>query len=673
MNDAVAPFWLHGRRLRAEREAERIFEMSPALLAVAGFDGYLRRFNPAFEVFGYSREELLSRPWAEFAHPNDRERMLQAAASLELGADVVELENRVICRDGSLRWVEWSTRVVPEEGLFYAAGRDMTESRRAVEEQAALRRVATLVARETALDKVLAALGREVGEVLAVHATHVGRYDGDDTVVSVAQWGSYAGVEVGERFPLQGDSVSARVLRTGQPARMDSYEDAPGVIASTVRKIGIRFSIGVPISVEGRLWGVMIATSKDVPFPTETEARLQAFTDLVATAISNATARARVRVLANEQAALRRVATLVAQGVPPAEIFSAVSEEVSRLFSSHGATVDLATAVRFDPGPEVVLVGASTILEGLPLGARWEPMDLYVSSRVLRTGRPARIDESELDAVGGPVAQSLRQMGLLSQVGTPIIVEGELWGAMTMNAKEALPSDTEERLEKFTELLGTAIANAESRSELAASRLRIVAASDDARRRIERDLHDGVQQRLVSVGLELHELEAAMPPNEELQGQAARVTSGLDSALEDLVEIARGIHPAILSQGGLSPALKGLARRSGVPVQLDADVDSRLPEQVEVAAYYIVSEALTNAAKHACASVVHVDAVAQNDTLCLSIRDDGIGGADPRQGSGLLGLQDRVEALGGRLKVESARGSGTSLGVTLPLKEPMLR
>jgi PAS domain S-box-containing protein len=375
--------------------------------------------------------------------------------------------------------------------------------------------------------------------------------------------------------------------------------------------------------------------------------------------------------LADEQAALRRMATLVAQGVPPAEIFSAVSAEVSRLFSAHGTTVDLATAVRFDPGPEVVLVGASKTIEGLPLQARWEPIDLYVSSKVLRTGRSARIDESELDAVGGPVAESVRRMDCHSQVGSPIIVEGELWGAMTMNAREALPPDTEERLEKFTELLGTAIANAESRSELAASRRRIVAASDEARRRIERDLHDGVQQQLVSLQLELQELEAAMPPNDELQVHLSRVTNGLDGALKDLVEIARGIHPAILSRGGLTPALQALARRSGVSVQLDADIDSRLPQQVEVAAYYVVSEALTNAAKHARASVVHVDVVAQDGTLRLSIRDDGVGGADPRQGSGLVGLQDRVEALGGMLRVDSPPGSGTSLGVKLPIKEPL--
>ena len=238
MDDPVAPS-VQGRRLRAEREAERIFEMSPALLAVAGFDGYLKRFNPAFEVFGYSREELLSKPWIEFAHPHDRERMQEAATSLERGEDVVQLDNRIVCRDGSLRWVEWSTRVVPEEGLFYAAGRDVTDSRRAAEEQAALRRVATLVARETAPDALFAAVAREVAELLGVDATHLGRYDGE-TVVSVAQWGSHSGVRIGDVFPLDGDSVSLRVLRSGRPARMDAYEEASGAIAATIR--GMEFA-----------------------------------------------------------------------------------------------------------------------------------------------------------------------------------------------------------------------------------------------------------------------------------------------------------------------------------------------------------------------------------------------------------------------------------------------
>ena len=319
MNDAAGTASSEGRRLRAERAAERIFEMSPALLAVAGYDGYLKRFNPAFAVFGYSREELLSRPWIEFAHPHDRERMAQAAAALERGADVVELHNRVVCRDGSLRWVEWKTRVVPEEGLFYAAGRDVTESRRAAEEQAALRRVATLVARETAPDAVFAAVVREVGELLGVDATHLGRFDEDGTVVSVAQWGSHVGVNIGDAFPLEGDSVSVRVLRSGRPARIDTYEEAHGTIAATIRGMGIRSAVGAPISVWGRTWGVMTATTKgEKPFPPETEARLQDFTELVATAISNATAITRRRRLemdvAERSAELERSEAYLAEG-----------------------------------------------------------------------------------------------------------------------------------------------------------------------------------------------------------------------------------------------------------------------------------------------------------------------------------------------------------------------
>ena len=281
MNDAVAPFWLHGRRLRAEREAERIFEMSPALLAVAGFDGYLRRFNPAFEVFGYSREELLSRPWIEFAHPNDRERMLQAAASLERGADVVEMENRVVCRDGSLRWVEWSTRVVPEEGLFYAAGRDVTESRRAAEEQAALRRVATLVARETRARRGVRRRGaRRSARCSAWTPRTWVATTADGTVVSVAQWGSHSGVPIGARFPLEGDSVSARRAPDRQAGAHRRLAPPPGAIAASGRTDTNR--VGGPVVVAGRPWGVMIATTSGGALPPETEPRLEQFTELVA-------------------------------------------------------------------------------------------------------------------------------------------------------------------------------------------------------------------------------------------------------------------------------------------------------------------------------------------------------------------------------------------------------
>jgi signal transduction histidine kinase len=233
--------------------------------------------------------------------------------------------------------------------------------------------------------------------------------------------------------------------------------------------------------------------------------------------------------------------------------------------------------------------------------------------------------------------------------------------------RRPMPPDSEARLASFTELVATAIANAESSGELAASRRRIVAASDDARRRIERDLHDGVQQQLVSLGLELGAMKADPPTGDALKEQLASTTEDVRSVLDGLVEIARGVHPAILSQGGLAAALRALARRSAVPVELHAQIEGPLPDEVEVAAYYVAAEALTNAAKHAHASIVSMDVTTDDGTLTLMVRDNGVGGADPGGGSGLVGLQDRVEALGGTIKIDSSAGSGTCVVVTLPI------
>jgi signal transduction histidine kinase len=244
-----------------------------------------------------------------------------------------------------------------------------------------------------------------------------------------------------------------------------------------------------------------------------------------------------------------------------------------------------------------------------------------------------------------------------------------LWGVVAVGStlEQPLPADIEARLASFTELLAAAIANAESCAALAASRARIVAAADETRRRIERDLHDGIQQHLVSLMLELRKAEATREVD-ELREQLARAARGLGGVLEELGEIAQGIHPAILSDGGLDGALRALARRSAVPVELELRAERRQPEQVEVAAYYVVSEALTNAAKHASASVVHVELEASDAVVRLTIRDDGVGGADPQQGSGLVGLSDRIEALGGTLQVTSPAGRGTTLLIELPVE-----
>jgi len=372
-----------------------------------------------------------------------------------------------------------------------------------------------------------------------------------------------------------------------------------------------------------------------------------------------------LRVLAEEQAALRRVATLVARGVPPEELFAAVVEETGRLFS-----VEYVAMGRYEPdGTLTIVAGSGLAGDNFPVGSQWALGGKNLATLVFETGRPARLSLAD---VSGPIG-AVRPEGIGSGVGAPVIVEGRLWGLLIAGGtpEQPLPADIEARLANFTELMATAIANAQSRAELMASRARIVATADQTRRRIERDLHDGIQQQLVSLSLEVRAAQATVPPQlGELEGALARVADRLSSVFDELREISHGIHPAILSEGGLKPALEALRRRSAVPVELDLHTERRLPEPVEVAAYYVVSEALTNAAKHAHASVVQVEVDTQDATLQLAIRDDGIGGADLGQGSGLLGLSDRIEVLGGTLQVTSPAGNGTTILVKIPLEGP---
>jgi signal transduction histidine kinase len=275
----------------------------------------------------------------------------------------------------------------------------------------------------------------------------------------------------------------------------------------------------------------------------------------------------------------------------------------------------------------------------------------------------------EVNDPSASLPEHIRAEGVRAVVAAPITVEGRLWGAITVGSRsEEPPPDTEARLAGFTELVATAIANAEAQAELTASRARIVATADQTRRRIERDLHDGAQQRLVSLALRLRTTAAAIPAElDEVLQELAGVGAELDAVLGDLRELSRGIHPAILTEGGLGPALRTLARRSSVPVQLQVRTQGRLPERVEVTAYYVAAEALTNVAKHADASVVQVEVDTDDGLVRLDIRDDGVGGADTARGTGLVGLKDRVEATGGTLRVQSLPGEGTSLLVELPI------
>jgi signal transduction histidine kinase len=537
-------------------------------------------------------------------------------------------------------------------------------------ELAALRRVAALVARGAPPEHVFAAVAAEAGLLLGANVTTVARYDPGGVVTVLSTWSSAGTAQpggAGTRTSLGGQNMATLVFSTGRAGRIDDYSQATGVAADLGRAHGFRAAVGVPITVDGRLWGLMsIGSTSEEPLPADTEVRLAGFTELAGTAIANAQAQVELRDYAEEQAALRQVATLVARGAPPDEVFAAVAAEIGRVFA-----VDFTGISRYDAGGTATAVGVwvrSALASPLAVGDRLRLGGRNVTTQVFRAGRPARIDGyADSSAVLADPAQG---RGFLSAVGAPILVGGRLWGVIVVGSagEESLPASTEVRLAGFTELAGTAIANAEAQTALTTSRARIVAAGDEARRRIERDLHDGAQQHLVTLVLQLREAQASAPPEAgELVKRLDSVTMGLEAALEELREIAHGIHPAVLADGGLRPALKALARRCPVPVELYVEVAGRLPGPVEIATYYVVSEALTNTAKHADATSAEVDVAVGEGVLRVRVRDDGHGSADFGHGSGLLGLKDRVEALGGRISLHSPPGTGTTLEVHIPL------
>jgi signal transduction histidine kinase len=532
---------------------------------------------------------------------------------------------------------------------------------RLVADQAALRRVATLVARAVPPEKVFAAVVEEVGRLLPVEFADLGRCEPDGTITFLAAWGKTSLVfPVGARLTLGGKNATSLVAQTGSPVRIESYDDASGPIGAPTRETGVRSAIGTPITVEGRLWGVMAAGwSLEEPMPADTEPRLAQFTDLVATAVANAETRAGLARLAEEQAALRRVATLVAHGAPPEDVFAAVANEVERLLS-----VDMANVCRYESDATVTFVASAR--QRLPVGSRWPLRETNLATLVFDTGRPARIDKYA-DATGA-LAEGIREVGIRSAVGTPIIVEGRLWGfvAAGSSQEQPLPPDTEARLASFTELVATAISNTEARTEVAASRARLLAATDDERRRVVRDLHDGAQQRLVNTIVTLKMVSDALRNDED--AAPALVSEALELAEQanaDLRELAHGILPTVLTRGGLRTGVDALASQTPVPVEIDVSVD-RLPTAVEATAYFVVAEALTNVAKHARAGHAEVMAQIEDGTLTVQVRDDGVGGARP-DGSGLVGLRDRVAALDGRLRVESPADGGTLVAAAIPL------
>jgi signal transduction histidine kinase len=368
--------------------------------------------------------------------------------------------------------------------------------------------------------------------------------------------------------------------------------------------------------------------------------------------------------LAEEQAALRRLATAVARGVPPAEIFRAVAEEVGPLLGADDAAV-----VRFEPDRvATVMARAGRWVVELEGQARVELDDSLAISEVFRTGRSARVDERDYSTASGPVASYLHRVEACSVVASPIVVDGQIWGALVAaTTRTPLPADIEERMAAFAELVGLVVANAESRAELMASRARVAAAGDEARRRIQRDLHDGAQQRLVSTMLTLKLARQALGEKtgpaveliDEALVQAKRATA-------ELRELAHGILPMALNHGGLRAGVSVLVSRVPIPVSVEVTAE-RLPKALEAAAYFIIAEALTNTAKHARASSARITAVLGDGALWLEVRDDGAGGAVIESSSGLLGLRDRAAALNGELRIESPPGDGTAVAAVLPI------
>jgi PAS domain S-box-containing protein len=507
------------RRRRAERDFERMFNLSLDMLCIAGFDGYFKRVNPAFErTLGYSSQELLSRPFADFLHPDDRASTGEAIDHLARGNELMEYENRYISADGSERWLQWSSRPVPEEGVMYAVAKDVTDRKRAEED-----------------------------------------------------------------------------LRRAQRAAEES-RDA-------------------------------------------------------------------LRLLAEEQAALRRVATLVARGVSPSKVFTAVSEEVRRLLEA-----DSTALVCYEPDGTGNVVASNGEAGGvLAVGTTVTLRGDSVSALVLRTRRAARRDS--YDDGEGSIATVARDFPHLSTVGAPVVVEGRLWGVMVAawQWEDRATAGTENRMAQFTELVATAIANADTRTQLATSRARIVDAANEERRRVVRDLHDGAQQRLIHTVISLKLARRALQRGgNEVEALVNGALEHAERATSELRELAHGIHPAVLTHGGLYAAVDSLVSRLSLPVAMDVS-RQRVAPAIEANAYFVVSEALTNVVKHSAARSAEVRTRVEDGVLRIEVRDDGTGGAEPGRGSGLIGLKDRVETLGGRIEIVSPKGGGTSLRIEIPV------
>ena len=410
-----------------------------------------------------------------------------------------------------------------------------------------------------------------------------------------------------------------------------------------------------------RLWGVLGVTSPDGTLPAEAEQRLEEFAGLVSAALANAQARSEVQTLADEQAALLRVAERVARGDPPDEVFATVTAEARQLLGGQPMTL-----TRFEEAAALVVISRSG--GPAPPGTRIAYATDTLPDRVRRAASAVRVNDYSVE----PDARLARDFGLAAAVAAPIAVEGRVWGMLTATSADGpLASGAEDRLQRFANLVGTAVSNATSRAQLVASRARVLSTADETRRRLQRDVHDGAQQRLVQTVISLKLAGQSLADGDVPAGRG-RVDEGLkhaQRATDELRELVSGILPSTLTRKGLTGGVESLIRDLPLPVDATIDVP-RLSPEIETTAYFVVAEALTNVVKHARARRAWVVASVDGAVVRIAVRDDGVGGARLGLGSGLTGLFDRVEARGGTLQITSPEGDGTTIEASVPVGGP---
>jgi PAS domain S-box-containing protein len=681
-----------GLRVSAEDFLGAVLETAAQPIWVVDPDGLIRFANPAaIAALGYdSADELFGRQSHEtihYKHPDgspypaaDCPMLLPRTTGERVSSDL----DWFFRRDGSMFAVSYlSVPIDMPEGrgavVAFTNIDDRMRAERSLREhdavlaaqQASLRRVATLVARGATSAEVFSAIAREVAHVLGVPLVVIWRNEPDRPATVVGAWADRPHpFRAGTTWPVEEQTAAVLLPEIGRPTKIEDFGEIGGVIPDAIAETGIRSGTGAAIVVDGEVWGVMGAgvAASDLLID-RIEDQLAEFTELVATAISNTARGEQLARLADEQAALRRVATLIARESSAAEVFAAVAEELGRLLDA-----DTTRLVRYDEDATATVVstwdqpGDTVPVNAVPVGTRMPLGGMNVVSLVAESGKPARIDDYA--SATGAIAAYGRRLGFRSAVGGPIVVAGRLWGAMVVSSREAEPmaAGTEEWIKEFAELIATAVANIQARSDLAASRARIVAAADDERRRVVRDLHDGAQQRLVHTVITLKLARRALQQEAETAPElVAEALQQAEAATGELRELAHGILPAILTRGGLRAAVEALAARMPIRVEIDVSV-GRLPALVEATAYFVVAEALTNVAKHAHAEGAGVVARLGDGRLRVEVHDDGAGGARP-DGSGLVGLTDRLAVLNGRLRLESPAGGGTRVAAIIPVRE----